>query len=174
MVPHILTFEVGNCVCALPASSVGEILHLSELAIPPGLPPILEGLLNLRGRMVPVVSLRRLIDMRAPLHHLYAPMVVLNTARPLALLVDQLLGLRPLEAAAVSLAPADTFLNDCVASSVRVDGHEIHLLNVERLLLAEEARRIEDLREAAQNRLDRLLDAGGPSLDQQVAPSESP
>jgi purine-binding chemotaxis protein CheW len=55
---HVLVFEIGDLRCALPASDVREILRAVAMAPLPMAPSIIEGTVNVRGTLVPVVDIR--------------------------------------------------------------------------------------------------------------------
>jgi len=52
-----LTFRLGTQVYAVPILDVLEILEYRELTGVPMMPPFVRGVLNLRGRVVPVIDL---------------------------------------------------------------------------------------------------------------------
>ena len=56
---QIVGFRIGQETFALPISLVHEIVRLPEIAAIPHAPDYVEGVMNLRGRIVPVIDLRR-------------------------------------------------------------------------------------------------------------------
>jgi purine-binding chemotaxis protein CheW len=56
---QILRFQLGTMVLSVPLDSVREILSRSPITPVPHLAPEVEGVMNLRGRIVPVLSLRK-------------------------------------------------------------------------------------------------------------------
>ena len=86
---HVAAFELAGRTCAIPSANVREVLFMPALARPPGLPAILEGILNLGGVAVPVVKLDRLFGLPERVAGLYTPIIVLRSQNPLALLVDK-------------------------------------------------------------------------------------
>lgn len=54
-----ITFEVGQETYAVPMEVVREIVRVPELTRVPLSPPYVEGVANLRGEVLPVISLRR-------------------------------------------------------------------------------------------------------------------
>lgn len=56
---EILLFEVAGERCAVPLAEVRRVVSAVAVAALPGAPPVFEGAVNLRGRVVPVLSLRR-------------------------------------------------------------------------------------------------------------------
>ena len=53
-----LLFTLGENRCALPVTEIQEVLPMVALSPIPGQGPPLEGMLNLRGALLPVVDLR--------------------------------------------------------------------------------------------------------------------
>jgi purine-binding chemotaxis protein CheW len=55
---ELLIFEVGATRFGLPSADVREVLRAVTIVPLPSAPPIVEGLINLRGRIVPVLDVR--------------------------------------------------------------------------------------------------------------------
>jgi purine-binding chemotaxis protein CheW len=60
---QIVTFQVGTEVFALDILKVHEIIRFQQLTRVPNLPNYVEGVLNLRGKVIPVVGLRQRIGL---------------------------------------------------------------------------------------------------------------
>ena len=60
-----LTFGLGEEVYGLEILKVQEIIGLMRVTRVPGLPDALRGVINLRGKVIPVVDLRRKFSMEA-------------------------------------------------------------------------------------------------------------
>jgi purine-binding chemotaxis protein CheW len=56
---HFLTFRLGEELFAVDVSHVREILDLTPITRVPGAPEHMRGVVNVRGKAVPVVDLRR-------------------------------------------------------------------------------------------------------------------
>ncbi|MEP6731061.1 MAG: chemotaxis protein CheW [bacterium] len=84
-----LIASIAGLQIALPASSVKEIVRAVALGVVPGAPEILEGALNLRGTLVPVVNLRSRLALPARANNPSDSIIVLVTdARLLAVRVE--------------------------------------------------------------------------------------
>ncbi len=59
---RLVTFESGGHLFALPASEVRSVIPAAPTAGIPGMPMFLVGLITIRGVLVPVVDLQRLLD----------------------------------------------------------------------------------------------------------------
>jgi len=96
---EILVFEVAGRRYGLPASEVRELLRAVAIVPLPLAGPAVEGVINLRGRIVPVIDLRARLGLPAravaPSDH----MIVLQwEGRPLALRVDRAIELIRIDA----------------------------------------------------------------------------
>lgn len=56
---QIVGFRVGRETFGLPISTVREIVRVPEITSVPNAPDYIEGVINLRGRIIPVVDLRK-------------------------------------------------------------------------------------------------------------------
>ena len=104
---EVLVFELGGQRYGLP---VGDVRELVAAVIPtplPGAPAVVEGVINLRGRVVPVLDVRRRFGLPAkpvePADHL---IVARAGGRLVALRADRALELVALEPGAVEEARA--------------------------------------------------------------------
>jgi purine-binding chemotaxis protein CheW len=151
-----VVFDVGGYSSGLPLEHVREIVPMCDLARPPGHPPVLEGLLNLRGRITPVVRLDRLFGLAPVVLRRHTQLVVLQGLAPLALLSERVRNVAVVAQDELLPTPEDSVFNDCLAAVLPAAYGSIHLLYVERLLLAEEKQRIAELQQIAQRRLAEL------------------
>lgn len=132
---------------------------MASLARPPGIPSLLEGFLNLRGCATPVLRLDRLFRSASWSAGLYTPLVVLRgRVHPMALLVERVEGIVSAPDAALLPIQAGHCFNDCTEAEVVSEpgSPPIHLISGERLLLAQEQSRIDELRATAQQCLQEL------------------
>jgi purine-binding chemotaxis protein CheW len=56
---QLVGFRIGRETFALPIATVREIIRVPEITSVPDAPPYVEGVINLRGRIIPVVDLRK-------------------------------------------------------------------------------------------------------------------
>ncbi len=62
---QIVVFSLGTQLYGLPIASVQEIIRVTSLVKIPKSPEFVEGVINLRGRIIPVIDLRKKFDMPA-------------------------------------------------------------------------------------------------------------
>ncbi len=86
----LVVFGVSDLLCALPVAAVSEIVPAQLAVRIPGALDGVEGLVNVRGRLVTVVDGRRMLE-RDTAHSAPEPSILLLkvNGRPLGLLVDQ-------------------------------------------------------------------------------------
>jgi purine-binding chemotaxis protein CheW len=96
----VLVFEVGGLRYALPALEVREILRCVAIVPLPQAPSIIEGLINVRGTLVPVLDIRTRFRLPSkPAAHT-DHLVLAWAGRLVAIRADRALGL-------VGVEPAD-------------------------------------------------------------------
>ena len=75
----LVSFTVGSDVLAAPVESVERVLRWSAPSAIPNLPVWLEGVIDHRGRMVPVVDLRKRLSRESRATNAATRIVVFNT-----------------------------------------------------------------------------------------------
>jgi purine-binding chemotaxis protein CheW len=83
---QLLTFRVADARFAVPASAVREVVRRPKAVRVPHAPPGVLGLANLRGNVLPLVSLGTLIDKPVTAG---GRIIVLEQADPVGILVDE-------------------------------------------------------------------------------------
>src|SRR5271167_1637123 len=63
---QIVGFRIGRETFGLPIAMVREIVRVPEITSVPNAPNYIEGVINLRGRIVPVVDLRKRFGEKSP------------------------------------------------------------------------------------------------------------
>lgn len=137
---------------------------MALLGRPPGLPSLLEGFLNLRGTVVPILRLDRLFQLQLNNPGLYTPLVILRSADyPIGLLVDRVTGVLSVPGEAFLPVREKHCFNDCTEAELVLeqDGGPIHVLSSERLLLEQERCRLAELQSTAQQYLRDLETQSG-------------
>ncbi len=73
-----LAFHVGPGQFAIGVLSVREIMGMQEITAVPHTPPCVKGIINLRGKVVPVIDLRRKFGMPETEHTARTCIIVVN------------------------------------------------------------------------------------------------
>lgn len=98
----ILRFEIEGCRYGLPAADVWEVVRAVAVTRLPKAPAVVEGLVNWRGTIVPVLDLRARFRHAAQASHPDHHMIVASAGeRLLAFRVDRATELAAVEASAI-------------------------------------------------------------------------
>jgi purine-binding chemotaxis protein CheW len=111
---QFVTFSVAGEMFAVPMAPVQEIIRVPDVARLPLAPPALDGLANLRGRVLPIVSLRRLFNTEERTHDDATRALVINLGQPLGFVVDRV-------ASVVSIEPGEIEPATRIRSVVQTD-----------------------------------------------------
>ncbi|WJI50245.1 chemotaxis protein CheW [Mesorhizobium sp. C089B] len=133
---RFLAVRCSEHTYAVPVDRVAEIVRVPEMAKVPQAPAALCGLANLRGSIVPIADLSRLLRLASEPLSDSARAVVIDAPAPYALLVNTVEGIvnvqasrieqrHSLKGAAVSSGDDSVFSND---------GEAVRILNVDTLL----------------------------------------
>src|SRR5258707_4889447 len=86
---HVVGFQVGRETYGVPITSLQEIVRVAEIPAVPDAPDYLEGVINLRGKIVSVMDLRkRFGDKQATLKKQNRILVVEHSGKLAGLIVD--------------------------------------------------------------------------------------
>lgn len=92
MESQLVVFQVATNRYALSIGDVREILRVSEITPMPRMPAHVEGVINLRGTVVPVLNLRRRLGLdKAPVDEHTRIILVKSGERLFGLMVDRVL-----------------------------------------------------------------------------------
>ena len=98
---QFVTFMAGNEVFAVDMTPVQEIIRVPEVVRVPLAPRALEGLANLRGKILPIVSLRRAFGFDAREHDDTSRALVIDLGQPLGFVVDRVASVVGVESAKI-------------------------------------------------------------------------
>ena len=151
----LLVFRLAGQLAALPLESVERIAPMAQLSRPPGLPYVLEGILNLAGRAVPVLRLDRLLELPEQPLGLYSMLILLKGVSNgrIAILVDRVSEILPLPESAFLPVGKDHSFNACAEAAVSVRGEIVNVLSPARILLEKERETLSAFQAMAQRRL---------------------
>jgi purine-binding chemotaxis protein CheW len=134
---HIVGFQVGSETYGIPITSLHEIVRVPEITAVPDAPDYMEGVINLRGKIVSVIDLRKRFGQRS-----LAPakrnriLVVEHSGRLAGLVVDA--ASEVLKIPETEVEPAPTVFQEgglnCVTGLGKYHGRLIVLLDADRLL----------------------------------------
>ncbi|MEM7629349.1 MAG: chemotaxis protein CheW [Planctomycetota bacterium] len=149
---QLVTFEVAGEEFAVDILRVQEINRMMELTRVPQSPPEVEGVINLRGRIIPVLDLRRRFGMPAAERTDHNRIVVVDiNGRVLGFIVDRVHEVLRIDSSIVEPAPemVSSIDSDFIAGVGKLDDRLIILLELERLFAEERLDAIENATQQA-------------------------
>jgi purine-binding chemotaxis protein CheW len=134
---HIVGFQVGRETYGVPITSLHEIVRVPEITAVPDAPEFVEGVINLRGKIVSVIDLRkRLGEKKITATRRNRILVVEHNGRLCGLIVDSASEVLKIPASDVEASPKVLHEGEshCVTGLGKYKGRLIVLLDVTRLL----------------------------------------
>ena len=136
---HIVGFQVGRETYGVPITSLHEIVRVPDITAVPDAPDYLEGVINLRGKIVSVMDLRkRFGEKKFDVKKQNRILVVEHAGRLAGLIVDSASEVLKIPAEDVEAPPAvfqEGGLN-CVTGLGKVKGRLVVLLDMSKLMAA--------------------------------------
>jgi purine-binding chemotaxis protein CheW len=127
---QVATFYVGEYFFGIDVFRVQEVLRSQPMTLVPLAPPVIEGLINLRGQVVPALDMRRRLQMEPRSPEMSAMNVIVRTDEgAVSLIVDDIGDVLDLERENIEPPP------DNVASNAASIIHSVYKLKHSLLLL---------------------------------------
>ncbi len=138
---QFVTFIIADEVFAVDMTPVQEIIRVPDVVRVPLAPKTLDGLANLRGKVLPIISLRRMFGFDEKPHDDASRAIVIDLGQPLGFVVDRVasvVGVEPGQIEDVA-AISSTVNTDLLSGMIKdVGGHAmIMVLNFEKLIAQE-------------------------------------
>ena len=147
---HIVGFRIGRETFGVPISLVHEIVRVPEITPVPEAPEYVEGVINLRGKIIAVVDLRRRFgETEIKAHKKNRILVVEVTGKLVGLMVDAASEVLKIPPSEVDLPPnvfEEGELN-YVTGVGKLQGRLIILIDLTKILQKGELRRLEEFQE---------------------------
>lgn len=137
---QLVTFEVANEEFAVDILRVHEINRMMDLTRVPQSPPEVEGVINLRGKIIPVVNLRRRFGFEPAGRDEQSRIIVVEVKdRVIGFIVDRVHEVLRINSNIVDPPPSmiSTIDSDFIKGVGKLEDRLIILLDIERLFGAE-------------------------------------
>jgi purine-binding chemotaxis protein CheW len=149
---QVVGFRIGRETFGLPISMVREIIRVPDITAVPNAPAYIEGVINLRGRIIPVVDLRKRFGEKSfePNKKNRVVVVELET-RAIGLIVNsasEVLRISPSEIE----EPGNVFHEgelDYITGVGKLKGRLVMLLDLNRILQRGELKRLDEAADSA-------------------------
>ena len=134
---QVVGFQVGRETYGIPITALHEIVRVPEITAVPDAPIYMEGVINLRGKIVSVLDLRKRFGKSAsPLHRRSRILVVEHKGRLAGMIVDEASEVLKIQSSDIEPAPGIMQEGglDCVTGLGKYQGRLIILLDVGKVL----------------------------------------
>ena len=134
---QVVGFRVGRETYGVPITSLHEIVRVPEITAVPDAPAYMEGVINLRGKIVSVLDLRKRFGKSAgPLQRRSRILVVEHKGRLAGMIVDAASEVLKIPESEIEPAPGMMLEGglDCVTGLGKYQGRLIILLDVGKVL----------------------------------------
>ena len=151
---QLVSFEIGSEEYAIPILAVQEINRVMPITRVPNAPESVEGVINLRGRIIPVVDLRKKFGMEDTTDSADTRIIVVevgDAGRVLGFMVDRVNQVLRLSRDIVDPAPSVTSATsaDFIDGVGKLDDRLLILINLDRLFAETQLPDDADLAQAA-------------------------
>jgi purine-binding chemotaxis protein CheW len=144
---QLVVFGVGKELYGVGIGSVQEIVRVPDITVVPDAPAFLEGVINLRGKVIPVIDLRKRLRLQGKERTKSTRVLVTENEGGMGglvgLLVDFVSEVRRVQSNAVEDPPemVSAIGGEYITGVAKADGDLIILLDLKRLLSVDDMRR---------------------------------
>ncbi len=147
---QVVVFKIGEETYGADITEVREIIRAAEVTVVPKAPPSVSGVIDLRGKIVPVVDLKKRFGLEDKKSLKNARIMIAEVAGELVgLRIDTAVGVLKVDPSSVESTPDIAVTEEMKAAIVGVAKWKeklIVLLNLEKVLAAEEVRQMKELK----------------------------
>ncbi len=133
---QMVSFLLGREVFVIDILQVQEIIRMMEITQIPDVPEYVEGMINLRGRVIPVIDLRKRFNFPVPEENPQVRIIVVkNHGNPVGLIVDSVSDVVRFTKEKVESPPnlVTNIDSRCISGVAKEDRRLLIILDVDRL-----------------------------------------
>lgn len=134
---QVVSFSLGKQIFAIDILQVQEIIRMLEITQVPNVPEFVKGVINLRGKVIPVVDLRKRFNLTAAEENLQERIIVVKGEnKPVGMVVDDVSDVLRFPQDEVESAPAmvSNIDSQSIAGVVKAKDRLVILLDVAKIL----------------------------------------
>lgn len=138
---QLVTFTISNEEFGLDILRVQEIIRTMEITRVPRAPEFVEGVINLRGRVIPIIDLRRRFGMESKKHDSQTRIIVVEiNAMIVGFVVDSVSEVLRIRASTVEAPPAvvSGVESEYISGVGKLEDRLLILIDLDKLLSDEE------------------------------------
>jgi purine-binding chemotaxis protein CheW len=144
MLTDVIIFEVGICRYGLPVTDVRELVRAPSIVPLPKAPAIIEGIINVRGSVMPVLDIRKRFGLASKASHPADHMIVAHAGpRLVALRIDRALDIAQVDPQDIDDAKAITPRSEYVAGVAKLADGLVLIHDLRTFLTEAEARDVD-------------------------------
>lgn len=147
---HLVSYRVGTELFGVPIASVQEIVRVPVITSIPQAPDFVEGVINLRGKIITVVDMRkrlgRVVDGEAPVNSARNRILVVECeGRLVGIIVDEVTEVLRLPGDRIDAAPPMVagISNQYITGVGKLDEDLLVLIDIEKILTADQLHAID-------------------------------
>ena len=151
---QVVSFQLGEEVYAIDIMEIKQIVNMQEVREIPNAPPYVEGILNLRGTITPIINLHKRFVLSKPEmseeDKLLSGFIILEIHNmTLGVIIDKILRVVTLDAEMVQPPPQmiSGIGVEYIQGVVNIDGNYIIILNIERLFNPKELQQLSSIQQ---------------------------
>ena len=142
---QLVVFCIGKEFYGISIESVHEIIKVPDITAMPDAPGFFEGVINLRGKIIPVIDLRKRLRLRkAEKNRSSRILITENQGRLVGLLVDSVSEVLKLNPESIEEPPQmiSAIGIEYITGVAKVAGRLVTLMDIEKVLSAEDMNKV--------------------------------
>ena len=141
---YILSFRIGSLKLGISLNLIDRVIRAVQISNLPGAPPIVKGIINIRGNALPIVNFRKRLKLR-PKEAIPSDNIIIVNSSTLTFgfLADEITGLKNIEHKTFYKSEDILPLNNEIVKGVMVIDDEMVLIHdIDKFLSLEEEKKI--------------------------------
>lgn len=144
MIDQILVFSLDDLSYALPLNMVEKVIHAIEIRHLPNAPEIISGIINIKGKIIPVADIRKRFKLSVHELDVNDQLIIADTGkRQVAILVDTIIGIKDLATGQLEVASDSSTYTEDIKGVVKTDKGFILIYDLNRFLSLDEEEKLE-------------------------------
>jgi purine-binding chemotaxis protein CheW len=146
MTDQIVVFTLDEQLYALPLPVVIKVIHAVEIRHLPKVPEIITGIINVKGQIIPVVDIRKRLDLATHVINPDDRLIIADTGkREIAILVDTVTGIRDLAPSQQSETKETLPFAKYIKGVAKINDELILIYDLEQFLSLDEGKELEQV-----------------------------
>ena len=141
---QLVVFTLGEQGYALPLNTVVRVVHAVEITLLPKAPPVISGIINVKGQIIPVVDIRKRFGLTPRELIPDDQLIIADTGkRQVALLVDEVRGIENITSRQLADTKETIPFAEYIKGIVKIENELILIYDLEQFLNLHEEMELE-------------------------------